>query len=109
MDERVTTVLREAETFIIEDPEILSGVPVLKGTRMPVFLVADMRRAGMSIEAMLAEYPSLNAKLIKLAELYAAMHSRVSSSPPAWHNRPPLGAAFVARRHGRQSHGRSDE
>ncbi|MBV5270068.1 MAG: DUF433 domain-containing protein, partial [Afipia sp.] len=88
---------------------ILSGVPVLRGTRMPVFMVADMRRAGMSIEAMLAEYPSLNAELIELAEVYAATHRRVRPPAPAWRSQAPLGAALVSRRYGPQSRGGSNE
>jgi len=92
------TLPGSAEAAVIEDPEILDGLPILRGTRMPVFMVADMRRSGMSIEAMLAEYPSLNAELIEFAEVYAATHRRVSPTAPAWRSQAPMGAAFVSRR-----------
>lgn len=98
-----------AEAAVVEDPEILSGMPVLRGTRMPVFMVAGMRRSGMSMAAILAEHPTLNAELVEFAEVYADTHPRVSPTPPAWRSRAPLATAFVARRHGPQSQGRSDE
>lgn len=89
--------LAEAEAAVIKDPEILGGEPVFRGTRMPVFMVAEMRRAGMSPSAIVTEYPSLTAKLVELAEVYAREYRPASGSgTPSL--MPKLTAAENARR-----------
>ena len=95
--DRETMPLAELESAVVTDPGIMGGEPVLTGTRMPVFMVADMRRAGMSIEAILKEYPSLSPELVELAEAYVVTHAPLRQAQPAWRNQPPLGMSFVSR------------
>lgn len=45
--------------LIIKDPEILSGIPVFKGTRVPVKNLLDYLEAGDSIEEFLDDFPSV--------------------------------------------------
>lgn len=42
--------------IIISDPEILSGTPVFKGTRVPVKNLFDYLEAGDSVETFLADF-----------------------------------------------------
>ncbi len=63
--------LAEARKLVVEDEEILSGTPIIRGTRIPVHDVAAVLRSGVSREGILRMYPSLNERQISLAEVYA--------------------------------------
>ena len=52
-------------------PDILSGTPVVRVTRVPVYDVAASVTAGIPVDRVLAAYPSLNADKVDLAVLYA--------------------------------------
>ncbi|WP_330203432.1 DUF433 domain-containing protein [Cyanobacterium sp. Dongsha4] len=45
--------------LIVKDPEILSGIPVFKGTRVPVQNLLDYLEAGDSIEEFLDDFPTV--------------------------------------------------
>ncbi len=60
-----------ARDLVVTDPDILSGTPVIRGTRIPVYDVAASVAAGISNERILAAYPMLNAEKIELAQIYA--------------------------------------
>ena len=46
--------------FIISDPKILNGKPVVKGTRISVALILQCLSSGMSKEDILRGYPTLS-------------------------------------------------
>ena len=46
--------------IIESNPEILSGTPVFKGTRVPVQTLIDCLKAGESIEDFLDGFPSVS-------------------------------------------------
>lgn len=73
--------LSRARAAVTEDPEILGGTPVIKGTRVPVYDVAASTAAGIPRSRIKDSYPSLSDELIDLAVLYAA------AAPPR--GRPP--------------------
>jgi len=50
----------------------LGGKPVIKGTRIPVYLVLEMLANGMSIEDILKEYPELSEEDVREAIKYAS-------------------------------------
>jgi uncharacterized protein (DUF433 family) len=60
-----------ADKLVSTSPDVLSGTPVIEGTRIPVHDVAASVEAGLSKARILAAYPSLNADKIDLAALYA--------------------------------------
>jgi len=64
--------LSRARAAVTEDPEILGGTPVIKGTRVPVYDVAASAAAGIPRSRIKDSYPSLSDELIDLAVLYAA-------------------------------------
>ncbi len=43
-----------------QDPEILGGTPVFRGTRVPVRSLLDHLAAGATIEAFLEDFPSVS-------------------------------------------------
>lgn len=63
--------LSQARQMVVEDPEILSGTPVIRGTRVPVHDVAAQLDAGVPMERILRSYPNLSASQVELASIYA--------------------------------------
>ena len=70
VDERLHK-LAAAESMVIEDPEILSGTPVVRGTRVPVHSVAALLDGGTPVKEILQAYPSLTESQVELASIYA--------------------------------------
>jgi uncharacterized protein (DUF433 family) len=50
----------DTKKIIHRDPDILSGVPVFVGTRVPVKILFDYLEAGDSLEVFLDEFPSVS-------------------------------------------------
>jgi uncharacterized protein (DUF433 family) len=63
--------LTRAHEMVTEDPAILSGTPVIKGTRVPVYDIAPLVDAGIPKERILKSYPSLKDWHLELASIYA--------------------------------------
>jgi len=61
---------------IVVDPQILCGKPVIKGTRIPVYLILDLLAAGYSIQRILEAYPSLTGDDIVAALAFAGSLAR---------------------------------
>ena len=45
---------------VVVDPEILGGTPVIAGTRVPVRVLFEHLEAGDSLDAFLADFPSVS-------------------------------------------------
>jgi uncharacterized protein (DUF433 family) len=56
---------------IISGPEILWGMPVIKGTRVPVYDLAASVKAGIPRDRILAAYPTIQECHLDLAVAYA--------------------------------------
>lgn len=54
------------------DPDIMTGKPVIKGTRIPVEKIIQLLAHGMDIEELIEEYPNLEKEDIQAALKYAA-------------------------------------
>jgi len=57
---------------VVIDPKILVGKPVIKGTRIPVYLIVELIANGMKTKELLKEYPELKENDVKAALLYAS-------------------------------------
>ncbi len=68
--------IEEARTFVITDPEVRAGEPVVRGTRIPVHVLADLARQGADHEELLEDYPALTRESLDAALLYARMYPR---------------------------------
>lgn len=59
------------EDAIVSDPEILGGMPVIMGTRIPAYDLAASVKAGIPWNRILAAYPSIKEHHLALAVAYA--------------------------------------
>lgn len=57
---------------IVIDSEVLSGKPVIKGTRIPVYLIIELLGNGGTEKEVLRQYPTLKKEDVKAALLYAS-------------------------------------
>ncbi len=60
------------EGVIVSDPEILSGKPTVKGTRISVALILQCLASGMTKEDILRGYPTLTKEDLDAAFDFAA-------------------------------------
>ena len=68
----LVTYMEELMDRIVVNPKILVGKPVIKGTRIPVYLIIEFIANGMTEQEILKEYPTLKKEDIKAALLYAS-------------------------------------
>lgn len=68
--------LRKAEFLVASDREIRGGDPVVVGTRVPAYLIAELHRQGATHEELLEDYPSLTREHIDAAIVFAETHPR---------------------------------
>ncbi len=54
------------------DSKVLRGKPVIKGTRIPVYLIVELMASGMSEAEILKEYPDLSREDVRAALQYAS-------------------------------------
>ncbi len=64
--------LQEVTERIVVDKKILSGKPVIRGTRIPVYLILELLASGMTEERLMEEYPGLKHADVKAALSYAS-------------------------------------
>lgn len=84
------------EERIIQDPEILVGKPVIKGTRIPVELVLAKLAANPDLDELFADYPRLTVEDVKACLEYARVlvqkkekvRKPVTASTQARHSTP---------------------
>jgi len=81
----IKKLIDAAECFEI-DPNRMAGVPVVKGTRLPVIVIYDMLDLGYTINDILSEYPFLTReiveKLIKYRSIIEPFVRKVTESIP---------------------------
>jgi|SRR5271166_1893943 len=82
---------RHARRLVVSDPEIMSGDPVFRGTRVPVHMIAELVAQGSAPAELLDSYPRLTAEMIRLAPVYAAaypLRGRPRNQP--WRDQKPV-------------------
>jgi uncharacterized protein (DUF433 family) len=67
-----------SESVIIQDPEILSGEPVFRGTRVPLQTLVDYLEGGETLDEFRKQYPGLSreAAIAALEEAKALILAR---------------------------------
>jgi len=65
-----------AQLAVVSDPDIRGGEPVVRGTRIPVYLLQDLTTQGATQKELLSDYPSLDEQRLRLVLLYARIHPR---------------------------------
>ncbi|MFO7776989.1 MAG: DUF433 domain-containing protein [Nitriliruptoraceae bacterium] len=66
---------------ITTDPEVLGGVPCIRGLRVPVATVVGMVADGMTVDEILDDFPYLESDDIAAALRYAAEAVRERELP----------------------------
>jgi uncharacterized protein (DUF433 family) len=73
--------LEKARAAVVSSTGIKGGELVLKGTRIPVYLVAAMLEQGATVQEILESYPTLDAEKIELAQVYARANPKQGRPP----------------------------
>ena len=58
--------------LIVVDPDVCSGKPVIRGTRIMVKNILGMFAGGYTLERVLSAYPELTSEMVEAALEYAA-------------------------------------
>lgn len=53
--------------------EVMDGLPCIKGTRIPVYIILELVQEGHDFEAIIEQYPSLSRDKIKAAIHFATL------------------------------------
>jgi uncharacterized protein (DUF433 family) len=53
--------------YIISDPDILGGTPVIKGTRVPIGRILFLLKDGYTLEAIKEDYPHIDIQTLSSA------------------------------------------
>lgn len=61
----------EWQEYITADPGVLTGKPVIKGTRMAVELILEFLGRGWTIDDILSQYPHLSRQAVVACVEYA--------------------------------------
>ena len=64
-------MIEQQVDLITVDPDIVGGQAHVRGTRIPVSVILDCLAAGMSEDAIVAQYPSLSAEGIRAAAAWS--------------------------------------
>lgn len=60
---------------IVTDPAVLLGKPIIRGTRVPVYLIVGLVEAGQTAEQIVDDYPDLTGDDVAAAVAYAAQET----------------------------------
>lgn len=68
------------DSIIMQDPEILSGEPVFRGTRVPFQALLDYLEGGETLDEFLKQFPSVSREMAiaALEEAKASLLSRIT-------------------------------
>ena len=58
--------------YIVSDPQIMMGKPIIAGTRITVELILEKLSAGETYEQILDEHPAITREAINAALAFAA-------------------------------------
>ena len=58
--------------FVVVDPEICSGKPIVRGTRIMVKNILGMVAGGYAVDQIVEAYPDLTQEMVQAALQYAA-------------------------------------
>ena len=67
--------MSEPASIVHSDPEILGGIPVFVGTRVPVKNLIDYLEAGDSLDEFLDDFPSVSRAQAIAALVEASPHA----------------------------------
>lgn len=72
---------------VVADPQTMGGIPVFRGTRVPIQFVLDWLDSGTSLSSVRESYPFVTEELVRAARAYVAKHGKHRASrqaPKTW-------------------------
>ena len=78
------TYAADRERFIVSDPHIFGGQPVIAGTRIPAHTVAERLDSGDTIDVLAEDYPHVDPRAFEVAARYARTHPRRGRPLKPW-------------------------
>lgn len=81
--ERAIRYVKARDKFIVSDPDILGGTPIIAGTRITVYSVLARLGDGESLEDLCADYPDVPHEAFEAAAIFA------EANPPQGRPRRP--------------------
>ena len=57
---------------VTRNPQILRGKPIIRGTRVPVYLIVDFVTNGVTLAQIVEDYPDLTPEDVEAALAFAA-------------------------------------
>ncbi|HEV2986975.1 MAG TPA: DUF433 domain-containing protein [Candidatus Angelobacter sp.] len=76
MVEKNLALYRWGKRRVVSSPDILSGEPVFRGTRIPLQHVAELYRKGVPEQEIVNDFPSLSRRDLEYAQLFARFSSK---------------------------------
>ena len=91
------SLLMSARKMVSCDDAVLSGIPCIGGTRIPVHDIADMLANGDSTGSILEAFPQLSKTQIELAAFYSRAYPRRGRPrrQPLWRGRKPVASSEI--------------
>ncbi|HVX33820.1 MAG TPA: DUF433 domain-containing protein [Solirubrobacterales bacterium] len=80
----VDRYIEDRERFIESNPKIRQGEPVVAGTRLPVYAVAERLKGGDSVADLVEDYPGIPRQAFETARIYAETHPRRGRPARPW-------------------------
>ncbi len=69
--------------YIVRDPAVCGGEPVVKGTRVTVRTILSSLAEGMSVAEIVREFPTLDEKAVRAVVAFAAASAEEDLPVPA--------------------------
>ena len=74
---RVLDVYRKSlDRHVVTDPEIMGGVPVIRGTRIPVYTILGRIEEGETLDEIAKDFDHVDRQALEAALAYARTHPR---------------------------------
>lgn len=58
------------------NPDVMLGKPIVRGTRVPVYLIVDFIASGQTAAEIVADYPDLTIEDVEAAVAYARREAK---------------------------------
>ena len=68
------TYAENKKRYIATNPNIFGGVPIIKGTRIPVYAIRDRLDEGDTIDDLVEDYPEIPREAFITANIFARTH-----------------------------------
>jgi len=75
-------LMKNSQPVVSSDPEVLGGVPVFAGTRVPIRTLIDYLESGEALDTFLSDFPTVS-RAQAIAALDQAAEALASSARPS--------------------------